>query len=277
MASPYTPEFKQQAVRLVEESGLSIREAAEDLGVSTESVRNWVRQARVDAGDADGLTTDEKAELINQTAYTQPGLFAVEVSVAELLASWGIRPDAVVGHSVGEFAAAHIAGVYTLEEAAKLIAVRARLMQALPEGGTMAALFADEVTARKAIAQASLDPATIGIGALNGPQSTVISGTVEAVNAVIAILEGQGVAARQLRVSHAFHSPLMAPAMPDLRKVVKATPGRAPTLTWISNLTGQVMTAAPSPDYWCDHAMEAVQFSEGVTAMAATIMRASAP
>ncbi|BAI76223.1 polyketide synthase (plasmid) [Azospirillum sp. B510] len=215
------------------------------------------------------FAADATADLIHQTAYTQPALFAVEVALAELLGSWGIRPDAVVGHSVGEFAAAHLAGAYTLEAAAGLIAARGRLMQALPAGGAMAAVFADEETVRKAIADSGVDPDEIGVGAVNGPQSTVLSGSAEAVGRLTAILETQGIAARPLKVSHAFHSPLLAPAMPELRAAAAAAPASAPRLLWISNLTGGPVTEAPSADYWCDHALKAVRFADGVRAMAA--------
>lgn len=208
-----------------------------------------------------------QAERIHQTGYTQPALFAVEYALAELLGAWGIRPDAVLGHSVGEFAAACLAGVYTLEQAAALICARGRLMQALPEGGVMAAVFADEATVRAAIGASGASD--IGVAAVNGPQSTVISGSGAAVEAVRTRLEAQGAVVRPLKVSHAFHSPLMDPMLEDFRHTVAAVPAQAPQVAWMSTLTGQPMIAAPDAAYWCSHAREAVRMMDGVRALAA--------
>ncbi|MFY7779062.1 MAG: type I polyketide synthase [Elstera sp.] len=206
------------------------------------------------------------AGLINQTAYTQPGTFALQVSLATLLASWGIRPTAAAGHSVGEFALAVVAGVYPLEAAAKLIATRGKLMQALPEGGAMAAVFSDEASVRAALAELALPQ--IGVAAVNGPANTVVSGLKTSVDAVIAFFEPKGITARQLTVSHAFHSVLMEAAMADFRTAVGAATASAPELLWVSTLTGAVKTDAPDADYWVSHAMDAVRFADAVKLLA---------
>ncbi len=205
-------------------------------------------------------------DAIDHTRYTQPALFAVQVALAEMLGQWGIRPDAVAGHSIGEFAAAHLAGVYSLEQAARLVCERGRLMGALPAGGAMAAVFADEATVAGAIA--ALSTASIGIAAVNGPQGTVVSGEAAAVAEVLARLERQGVAAKGLTVSHAFHSPLMAPALDGLRAAAEAAVATAPAITWISTLTGRPMTEAPTAGYWCDQARQAVRFADAVRQLA---------
>ncbi len=160
-----------------------------------------------------GEYTDSK--LLDETVYTQPALFAVQAGLIALWRSWGIVPDVLLGHSVGEFAAAYTAGVYSLEQGLGLIVERARLMQALPRDGTMAAILTDEATVAAAIEQ--FNGADVAIAALNGPQNTVISGARDAVAALIARFEGHGIRCRLLTVSHAFHSPLMRPAADNLR------------------------------------------------------------
>ncbi|KJV10283.1 polyketide synthase, partial [Elstera litoralis] len=210
--------------------------------------------------------TGPDAGLINQTAYTQPGTFALQVSLATLLASWGLRPAAAAGHSVGEFALSVVAGVYPLEVAAKLIATRGKLMQALPEGGAMAAVFTDEARVRAALAELNLPQ--IGVAAVNGPASTVISGLKTSVDAVIAYFEPQEITARPLTVSHAFHSVLMDGAMTDFRTAIAETKAAKPEFLWISTLTGTVKADAPDADYWVSHAMDAVRFADAVKRLA---------
>lgn len=204
----------------------------------------------------------EGGDAIHQTGYTQPALFAVEVATAALLEGWGIRPDAVAGHSVGEFAACTLAGVYTLGQAARLVCARGRAMQALPRGGAMAALFADEAAVKDAIA--GMDADKIGIAAANGPAATVVSGDEALVKSALDRLGG-----KLLTVSHAFHSPLMQPALAELESIARQAEAKAPTLPWVSTLTGLPQKDAPTPGYWCDQARGAVRFADAVAALAA--------
>jgi acyl transferase domain-containing protein/surfactin synthase thioesterase subunit len=204
------------------------------------------------------------AEAIHETAYTQPALFVVQAALTELLRSWGIVPDAVLGHSVGEFAAAYCAGVYTLEDALSLITERARLMQSLPRDGAMAAIFADESTVAPSIGDAE----SIAIAAVNAPHNTVVSGEREAVAGIAAHFSARGIGSQLLTVSHAFHSPLMQPVMSEFRRVAAATAARPPQVAWISTTSGAGVTEPPDAHYWCDHARKAVRFRHGMQALA---------
>ena len=147
---------------------------------------------------------------LDQTAYTQPALFALEYSLAMLWRSWGVKPAAVMGHSVGEYVAACVAGVFSLADALKLIAERGRLMQALPQIGSMATVFADESRVAAALAPYAND---VSIAAINGPQNVVISGATRALQEVLKLLRLAGIKSQPLNVSHAFHSPLMVPIL----------------------------------------------------------------
>ena len=206
--------------------------------------------------------------LIDETAYTQPALFAVQAGLIALWRSWGIVPDVVLGHSIGEFAAAYCAGVYTLEQAVGLVVERARLMQALPRNGVMAAIFSDEATVATEIEQCGR--ADVAIAALNGPANTVISGALDAVTALIARFEDRGVQCRLLTVSHAFHSPLMRPAVDAFAPVVAGVQGRPPKVTWISTVSATPMHTPPDAGYWCDHALNAVRFADGMRVLGQT-------
>lgn len=203
--------------------------------------------------------------LINETAYAQPTLFALEYALANLWLSWGIRPDWVMGHSVGEYVAACIAGVFSLEDGLRLIAARGRLMQALPQNGSMVAVIADETTVRSALNPYTRD---VAIAAVNGPRSLVLSGERQAVQAIVALLQEDGVEARPLTVSHAFHSPLVEPMLAEFEQVARTVRYALPRLNLISNVTGQrVQQEVTQPAYWVRHARETVRFADGMTTL----------
>jgi acyl transferase domain-containing protein len=202
--------------------------------------------------------------LLDQTGYTQPALFAVEWSLARLWMSWGVRPDALIGHSLGEYVAACVAGVYTVEQGLQLVAHRARLMQSLPPGGAMAALFADGAAVDGLLKRCGR--ADVGVAAYNAPLNTVISGTAEGVAAVLA--QAGDVSARRLPVSHAFHSHLMLPVLDDLEAVAAKPVACAPQIPVISNLTATSWSAAPTPAYWREHALRPVNMAASIRRLA---------
>ncbi|GAA6619605.1 type I polyketide synthase [Scytonema sp. NUACC26] len=199
---------------------------------------------------------------LNQTAYTQPALFALEYALVQLWKSWGIHPDAVMGHSVGEYVAATVAGVLSLEDGLKLIAHRSRLMQSLPTGGEMVAVFADEKYIRYVT---EIDSRKVAFAAFNGAGNTVISGEARAIQAICADLEKAGIPTKKLQTSHAFHSPLMEPILAEFREVTERVTYAAPQITIISNLTGSQLTQEEiSPEYWCRHLRYPVQFAKSL-------------
>ncbi len=206
-----------------------------------------------------------KSSLLDETAYTQPALFALEYSLFRLWESWGIKPDAVMGHSVGEYAAACVAGIFSLSDGLKLIAIRARLMQALPQDGEMVAVFASVARVASAIQPY---PQKVAIATINGPKNIVISGERQAVEAVISSLHAEGIATKKLQVSHAFHSPLMEPMLGEFEQVAKDITYSSPRITLISNVTGQPITAEiATPEYWCDHVRQPVRFAASMEAL----------
>ncbi len=206
------------------------------------------------------------ASLLNQTAYTQTSLFAIEYSLAKLWQSWGVEPFAVMGHSVGEYVAATMAGVFSLEDGIKLIAERGRLMQSLPDGGKMSAVFAEQAVVEEAIKSFT---ERVSIAAINGPTNIVISGEGTAVDEICRSLQAQGIKTRSLNVSHAFHSPLVEPILDEFERMASAVTYHKPQLRLISNLTGQLATEdiVTNAAYWRNHIRAAVQFAPAVEAL----------
>lgn len=204
------------------------------------------------------------ASPLDQTAYTQPALFAIEYALYQLWQAWGVRPAVVMGHSVGEYVAACVAGVFSLEDGLKLIALRGKLMQQLPAGGGMVSLLAPVEQVRAAIAAVP----QVSIAAINGPESTVISGPEVSMLAVVARLEAAGIKSKALQVSHGFHSPLMQPMLAEFEQVARQISYSEPQLPLISNVTGQVATEeVTTPDYWCQHVLLPVNFVAGMQAL----------
>lgn len=198
-------------------------------------------------------------DLLNTTEFAQPALFAVEVALYRLLMSWGVRPGLVLGHSVGELAAAHVAGALCLPDAAMLVAARGRLMQALPAGGAMFAVQAREDDVAPMLGH------DVSIAAVNGPASVVISGAHDAVSAIADRLRGQGRRVHRLAVSHAFHSALMEPMIAEFTAVAAELSVGLPTIPVISNVTGQLVADDfASADYWARHIRAVVRFGDSV-------------
>lgn len=209
------------------------------------------------------------AEAIHATAYAQPALVAIELALAALWRSWGVRPDRVLGHSVGEYAAAIDAGIMSMEDGLRLIAARGRLMQALPAGGSMVAFFTGPDRLAEYVEKSE---GAVSIAAINAADSTVLSGDEDAVNAIADELAKLGIQNRRLSVSHAFHSRRMEPMLDEFREIAAGIRFSAPRIPLISNLTGAPLTYEDviDADYWCRHIRSPVLFADGVRSLHAS-------
>jgi thioester reductase-like protein len=196
--------------------------------------------------------------LIDQTQYTQPILFSFEYSLAQLWSSWGIKPSLLVGHSLGEYVAAVIAEIFSIEDGLKLVAQRGKILQALPANGSMEVVWASRSKLSSLIKEYSND---VAVATINGSESCVLSGTSKVIRLLAKNLNAQGIKTKQLKVSHAFHSPLMSDALPELHKLAESISYSIPKIPIISNLTGKLATESMStPEYWCDHLIRPVEF-----------------
>jgi acyl transferase domain-containing protein/NADPH:quinone reductase-like Zn-dependent oxidoreductase len=208
--------------------------------------------------------------LLDETVWAQAGLFALEVAMFRLLESWGVGPAAVAGHSIGELAAAHVAGVWSLADACTVVAARGRLMQALPRGGAMVAVQASEEQAAAVIA----DCPAVRIAAVNGPRAVVISGDEQQVEQAAGRLAAAGARTRRLRVSHAFHSPLMDPMLAAFAAAVESVSYAEPRIPLVSGLTGELVPGeVTEPGYWVRHVRDAVRFADAAGALRAAGVR----
>jgi acyl transferase domain-containing protein/acyl-CoA synthetase (AMP-forming)/AMP-acid ligase II/pimeloyl-ACP methyl ester carboxylesterase len=199
---------------------------------------------------------------LNETIYTQPAIFALEYALAQMWLDWGIKPTALIGHSVGEYVAATIAGVFSLADALKLVAMRGKLMQNLSQEGDMFAVLTDEATVASIIAPFA---AKIAIAAINTDQSIVISGEQAVVAEVVGKFDSLGIKSKQLKVSHAFHSPLMKPILQAFREIAESVAYYPPQAELISNVTGDLATVdINTPNYWVNHVVAPVRFAEGM-------------
>ncbi|MEY9890109.1 acyl transferase domain-containing protein/NADPH:quinone reductase-like Zn-dependent oxidoreductase/acyl carrier protein [Catenulispora sp. MAP5-51] len=208
----------------------------------------------------------DEAALLDQTRYTQPALFVLHVALHRLAAAHGLAPDVLMGHSVGELSAAHLAGLWSLPDAAKLVAARGRLMQAAVPGGAMIAIQAREDELAEALARHG---GRLSLAAVNGPAAVVVAGDHDAAHAVAAQFREQGRRTKALTVSHAFHSPDMEPILQEFREVARTVDYRRPAKALVSNLTGAAadLDALATAEYWTDHIRQAVRFHQGVSTL----------
>ncbi|MCC7368642.1 MAG: acyltransferase domain-containing protein [Chloroflexi bacterium] len=205
--------------------------------------------------------SDGDGSWLDQMAYGQPALFALQYALSELWRSWGVEPTVVVGHSIGEYAAACVVGLFSLEDGLRLTAARGRLLQSIPQHGAMAAVFADEGLVTTAIAR---HRGQVTIAAVNASDSTVISGPVAALDAVLTDLRSAGIEVRRLRIAQASHSPLVDPVVDDLVRAAADVAFRPPRLALVSSMTGQLVSEreAGRPDYWGQHLRQPVRFAD---------------
>ncbi|ETX03399.1 MAG: polyketide synthase [Candidatus Entotheonella factor] len=207
----------------------------------------------------DGAQRGEAAQQLSQTSYTQPALFMIEYALAQLWRSWGIEPQAMIGHSIGEYVAACLAGVLSPEDALILVAARGRLMQEQPRGDMLAVPLTEEAI------QPFLD-ASLSVAAINGPTQCVVSGPADAMTQLESRLSEQGIEGTRLQTSHAFHSEMMTPMLESFRATVASVTLNPPQIPYLSNLTGTWMTPgqATDPTYWAQHVRQTVRFADGL-------------
>jgi acyl transferase domain-containing protein len=232
-----------------------VDECAEVLRAQT----GWdLRELLFPTGDEAGA-----ADRLNQTEVTQPALFVIEYAMARLVQSWGLRPESMVGHSVGEYVAATLAGVFTRDDALRLVAARGALMQALPRGSMLAVPLSEALLT-------PMLPAGVSLAAVNAPDLVVVSGPADAIGQLQAVLGIQGIEGRMLHTSHAFHSQMMDPILDEFTALVAAVDRQVPTIPFVSNLSGTWITAeqATDPAYWAAHLRNAVRFADAVGVLA---------
>lgn len=211
----------------------------------------------------DSLRNQEALGRVDETRHTQPALFVIEYALARLWQSWGVRPKVVLGHSVGEYAAACVAGVFSLADGLKLVAARGRLMEELSDPGAMLTVFAEESVVEGLLRP---DAECVSIAAVNGPGIILVSGAVDAIDAVEKRVEAQGLRSTRMRISHAFHSPLTEAAIPAFREVLDSVELHAPGIPLISNVTGSFADdSIATPEYWVRHLRGSVRFNESMT------------
>jgi amino acid adenylation domain-containing protein len=208
------------------------------------------------------MEKEEANEQLREMTYFQPAIYAISCALADMWKSWGIAPDMVAGHSMGEYAAAYVAGVFSLDDGLKLITERARLMQSVKEPGSMATIFA---SAEKVIAMTASLGNDLSIAAINGPELTVVSGKQYAVSKALKLAEQEGINSRELLIAHASHSLLMQPVLEPFRKVAATIRFHAPVIKLISNITGREMgSEMANAAYWCDHIIRPVLFYQSI-------------
>ncbi len=264
--------FDEVCVQLDSHLGRSLREA-----VFGEESPSGERAGGADALDGTALDgTAPDVAVVNETApeetpldgteLAQPAMFALEVALYRLVEAWGVRPDYLIGHSVGELAAAHVAGVLTLEDACRLVAARGRLMGGLPAGGAMAAIGAREEEVLESLAALDRWEQRVALAAVNAPAAVVVSGDEDAVAELVEVWRRRGARTKRLRVSHAFHSPRMDAMLDDFRRVAETVSFGEPRIPLVSNLLGGVVSAEElcTPAYWVRHVREPVRFADGV-------------
>ncbi|MGC7098255.1 SDR family NAD(P)-dependent oxidoreductase [Amycolatopsis lurida] len=238
------------------------RQLAAGLPVFAEALDEVLQRLEplVDGSLREVIFGETEPGLLDRTGYAQPALFALEVALFEQFQAWGVRPDFVAGHSLGEVTAAYVAGVFSLDDACTLVAARGRLMQNLPAGGAMLAVQAAEEDVRASLAG---HEELAGIAAVNGPSSVVVSGDAGVLGELERQYREAGRKVRKLRVSHAFHSPLMDPMLTEFGEVLRKVSFASPAIPLISNVTGEPVDAT-TPEYWVDHVRRPVRFGAGV-------------